>query len=61
MPSEHSIELVIEIRRKPFWKILLNYPSALRKHYRIFRKSLSVWESLYGACLMAGLSLVFPR
>jgi len=57
VPSQESIQLIVEIRRKPFWKILINFPKAMKLHYKIFRRHLPIYKAVYGAWLMAGVSL----
>jgi hypothetical protein len=55
MPKEITVE--VYLNRRPFWQVLLRLPKSIKEHYKIFRRSNGVMQSLYGAYLMAGISL----
>lgn len=56
-----SLTVTLEVKRRSFVGRLRRLPWAFRQHYAIFRRSNGRLVSAYGAWLMAGVLISFPR
>ena len=52
-----SMTVTVELVKRPAWQRVLRFPFVCRKHYLVFRRTDGRIVSLYGAWLMAGLTV----